>query len=106
SVRMERHNANAMAVARWLSTDGRVKAGYYPGLEPHPDHRIAAQEMRGFGGMVCLDVGGGYDRAACFFDRLKVFKRAASLGGVESLCSLPVLTSQWGHSEEDLRSAE
>ncbi len=47
--------------------------------------------------MLCLDLGGGYERAARFFDRLKIVKRAASLGGVESLCSLPVLTSQWGH---------
>jgi cystathionine beta-lyase/cystathionine gamma-synthase len=61
--------------------------------------------MRGFGGMVCLDLGGSYDRAARFFDRLKVFKRAASLGGVESLCSLPVLTSQYGHSDEELARA-
>ena len=105
SVRMERHNANAMAVARWLSTDRRVSAVYYPGLEQHPDHAIAAKQMRGFSGMVCVDVGGGYDRAARFFDRLQIFKRAASLGGVESLCSLPVLTSQWGHTDEELKRA-
>jgi cystathionine beta-lyase/cystathionine gamma-synthase len=61
--------------------------------------------MRGFGGMVCVDVGGGYARVARFFDRLKVIKRAASLGGVESLCSLPVLTSQWGLSPEELQRA-
>jgi cystathionine beta-lyase/cystathionine gamma-synthase len=105
AIRVERHNANALAVARWLSTDKRVAAVYYPGLEQHPDHAIAAKQMRGFGGMVCLDVGGGYDRAARFFDRLQVFKRAASLGGVESLCSLPVLTSQWGHTDEELERA-
>jgi methionine-gamma-lyase len=105
SVRVERQNTNAMAVARWLSEDGRVTAVYYPGLERHPDHAIAARQMSGFGGMVCLDVGGGYDRAARFFDRLQVFKRAASLGGVESLCSLPVLTSQWGHTREELERA-
>jgi len=105
SVRVERQNTNAMAVARWLSEDGRVTAVYYPGLERHPDHAIAARQMSGFGGMVCLDVGGGYDRAARFFDRLRVFKRAASLGGVESLCSLPVLTSQWGHTREELERA-
>jgi cystathionine beta-lyase/cystathionine gamma-synthase len=105
SVRMERHNANAMAVARWLASDTRIAAVYYPGLEQHPDHAIAKKQMRGFGGMVCVDVGGGYDRAARFFDRLKVFRRAASLGGVESLCSLPVLTSQWGHTEEELERA-
>jgi cystathionine beta-lyase/cystathionine gamma-synthase len=105
SVRVERQNTNAMAVARWLSADRRVAAVYYPGLEQHPDHAIAVRQMSGFGGMVCLDVGGGYDRAARFFDRLQLFKRAASLGGVESLCSLPVLTSQWGHTEEELERA-
>ena len=105
AIRVERHNANATAVARWLSTDKRVATVYYPGLEHHPDHAIAAKQMRGFGGMVCVDVGGGYDRAARFFDRLQVFKRAASLGGVESLCSLPVLTSQWGHTDEELERA-
>lgn len=104
-VRMERHNANALAVAQFLETDRRVHRVYYPGLPSHPDHALAAGQMRGFGGMVCVDLGGGYDRAAAFFDRLTVFNRAASLGGVESLCSLPVLTSQWGHSEEELARA-
>jgi cystathionine beta-lyase/cystathionine gamma-synthase len=106
AVRMERHNANALAVARWLEADPRADVVFYPGLERHPDHAVARKQMRGFGGMVCVDLGGGYERAARFFDRLRVFKRAASLGGVESLCSLPVLTSQWGHSEEELARAE
>ncbi|MEN3338079.1 MAG: methionine-gamma-lyase [Acidobacteriota bacterium] len=105
AVRVERQNANAMAVARWLAADRRVHKVYYPGLETHPDHALARKQMRGFGGMVCVDLGGGYDRAAAFFDRLRIFRRAASLGGVESLCSLPVLTSQWGHSKEELASA-
>ena len=105
TVRMERHNTNALAVARWLASDKRVETVYYPGLPQHPDHEIAKKQMRGFGGMLCVDLGGGYDRAARFFDRLNLFNRAASLGGVESLCSLPVLTSQWGHSEEELRRA-
>jgi cystathionine beta-lyase/cystathionine gamma-synthase len=105
SVRMERHNANALAVARWLDRDPRVTTVYYPGLESHPDHATAKRQMSGFGGMVCIDLGGDYGRAARFFDRLQVFRRAASLGGVESLCSLPVLTSQWGHSAEELRLA-
>ena len=55
--------------------------------------------------MVCIDLGGLYDRAARFFDRLAVVQRAASLGGVESLCSLPVLTSQFGHTDEQLAQA-
>ena len=104
-VRVRRQNASAMALAEWLSKDSRVETVYYPGLPQHPDHAIAAKQMTGFGGMVCVDLGGGYERAARFFDRLKVIQRAASLGGVESLCSLPVLTSQWGHTDEELREA-
>jgi cystathionine beta-lyase/cystathionine gamma-synthase len=94
-----------MALAEWLSKDSRVETVYYPGLPQHPDHAIAVKQMTGFGGMVCVDLGGGYERAARFFDRLQVIQRAASLGGVESLCSLPVLTSQWGHTDEELREA-
>lgn len=105
TVRMERHNQSAMRIATWVAADTRVQAVHYPGLPSHEDHEIARKQMRGFGGMMCLDVGGGYEGAARFFDRLTLFNRAASLGGVESLCSLPVLTSQWGHSEEELRRA-
>lgn len=105
AVRVERHNATAMAVAEWLAADPRVKTVYYPGLRQHPDHAIARRQMRGFGGMLCIDLHGGYEAAARFFDRLTLFNRAASLGGVESLCSLPVLTSQWGHSQEELQRA-
>jgi cystathionine beta-lyase/cystathionine gamma-synthase len=107
SVRMERHNANGLAVARWLESQAgaRVEKVFYPGLESHPDHALAKKQMKGFGGMVCVDLGGGQARAEKFFDRLKLFKRAASLGGVESLCSLPVLTSQWGHSDAQLAEA-
>jgi len=105
AVRVERQNATALALARFLAADKRVAEVYYPGLERHPDHAIAKRQMRGFGGMICIDLGGGYDRAARFFDHLRLVKRAASLGGVESLCSLPVLTSQWGHSDEQLARA-
>jgi cystathionine beta-lyase/cystathionine gamma-synthase len=105
AVRMARHNANALAVAEWLSTDARVSRVLYPGLASHPDHEVARAQMRGFGGMVTFDLGGDYDRAARFFDRIEVFKRATSLGGVESLVSLPVLTSQYGWTDEQLARA-
>jgi len=107
SVRVERHNANAMLVARWLEAQkgSRIEDVYYPGLESHPDHELAKRQMAGYGGMLCVDVGGGQARAERFFDRLKVFRRAASLGGVESLCSLPLLTSQWGHTDAQLAAA-
>ena len=104
-LRIAQHNANAQAVAEFLANDPRVSGVYYPGLPSHPDHAIAKTQMSGFGGMVCFDLEGRYERAARLYDRLKVIKRAASLGGVESLVSMPVLTSQWGHSDAQLRDA-
>jgi len=104
-LRVARHNANAQAVAEFLAKDRRVSQVYYPGLPSHPDHQIARCQMSGFGGMVCFDLDGKYDRAECVYNRLNVVKRAASLGGVESLISMPVLTSQWGHTDDQLREA-
>lgn len=104
-LRVARHNATAQAVAEFLAGDRRVTQVYYPGLPSHPDHAVAVRQMAGFGGMVCFDLGGSYERAAACFDRLRLVKRAASLGGVESIVSLPVLTSQWGHTDEQLRDA-
>ena len=104
-LRIERHNVNAQAVAEFLAADPRVSQVYYPGLPSHPDHAIAKRQMLGFGGMVCFDLDGQYDRAARCYDRLQIVKRAASLGGIESLVSMPVLTSQWGHSDEQLKAA-
>jgi cystathionine beta-lyase/cystathionine gamma-synthase len=104
-LRVAQHNANAQAVAEFLAEDRRVSQVYYPGLPSHPDHAIARQQMLGYGGMVCFDLGGSYERAARTYDRFQIVKRAASLGGVESLVSLPVLTSQWGHTDAQLREA-
>jgi cystathionine beta-lyase/cystathionine gamma-synthase len=104
-IRIQRHNANAMAVASALEGHPALEHVYYPGLPSHPDHRIAKCQMSGFGGMVCIDVNGGEAAACRAFDRLKVIKRAASLGGTESVCSLPILTSQWGHTDEQLAAA-
>jgi len=104
-LRIARHNANAQEVAEFLAQDRRVSHVYYPGLASHPDHEIARRQMTGFGGMVCFDLDGRYERAAAVYDRLRLIKRAASLGGVESLVSMPILTSQWGHTDEQLRDA-
>jgi cystathionine beta-lyase/cystathionine gamma-synthase len=105
AVRMARHNQNAQAVAEFLAQDRRVSHVYYPGLAAHPDHAVACRQMSGFGGMVCVDLGGSFERVSRLFDRLRLFKRAVSLGGVESLISLPVLTSQWGHTDAQLEEA-
>jgi cystathionine beta-lyase/cystathionine gamma-synthase len=104
-LRMAQHNANGMAVARHLESHPKIARVYYPGLPSHPDHDVAMRQMAGFGGMVTIDVKGGQDAAFRTFDRLKVIKRAASLGGVESICSLPVLTSHTGLSDAELARA-
>ena len=104
-VRVARQNETAMRLAQWLERHPHVTRVYYPGLPSHPDHAIAARQMKGFGGMICVDVAGGYAGACRAFDRLQVIQRAASLGGVESLCSLPVLTSQYGLTDEQLAAA-
>lgn len=103
-VRVAQQNQSAGRVAAWLAADRRVARAYYPGLPSDPGHAIARAQMSGFGGMVTFDAG-DYAAACRVFDRLRVFKRAASLGGVESLCSLPVLTSQFGFSDAQLAAA-
>ncbi len=104
-LRVARHNETALAVARALEGHPALAAVYHPGLPSHPDHAIAAAQMRGFGGMVCLDLAGGQAAAFRAFDRLRLVQRAASLGGVESLCSLPILTSQYGLDDAALARA-
>jgi cystathionine beta-lyase/cystathionine gamma-synthase len=104
-LRVAQHNANAMRVAQFLEGHRAVERVYHPGLASHPDHAIAAKQMSGFGGMVTIDVKGGKEAAFRAFDKLKIVKRAASLGGVESICSLPILTSQYGLTDEELVKA-
>jgi cystathionine beta-lyase/cystathionine gamma-synthase len=105
NLRVERQNASAQRVAEWCEQSARVSRVFYPGLASHPDHAVARKQMAGFGGMVTIDIAGGYEAACRVFDRLQVIQRAASLGGVESLCSLPVLTSHFGCSDEQLAAA-
>jgi len=86
-VRMERHNANGMAVARHLEAHPEVKAVHYPGLESHPQHELAVRQMDGFTGMVAVDLDPA--KADELVRRTRVFQLAESLGGVESLVSIP-----------------
>jgi cystathionine beta-lyase/cystathionine gamma-synthase len=104
-VRVAAHNANALAVARALEGHPALEQVLYPGLPSHPDHAVAARQMSGFGGMLTIDLRGGQAAAYRAFDRLQVFQRATSLGGVESLCSLPILTSHYGLTDEELATA-
>jgi len=93
AVRMERHNANGLAVARWAAKQKWIAKVHYPGLDSHPDHAVAARVLGGFGGMVGLELAGGVDAGERFLSRLKLVVHAPSLGGVESLTSEPRITS-------------
>jgi cystathionine beta-lyase/cystathionine gamma-synthase len=104
-LRVAQHCSNALTVAQFLEGHPKISRVYYPGLPSHPDHAIAKRQMSAFGGVVTIDVKGGKDAAFRTFDRLKIIKRAASLGGVESICSLPILTSQYGLSDRELEEA-
>ncbi|HSG47683.1 MAG TPA: PLP-dependent transferase, partial [Longimicrobiales bacterium] len=89
-LRMAAHNANGMAVARFLEAHARVDRVFYPGLPSHEQHELASRQMSGYTGMVSMDVG-TLDRARAVVEHTRVFQLAESLGGVESLISVPSL---------------
>ena len=91
AVRMERHCDNAEAVADMLESHGRVARVYYPGLESHPGHDVAAGQMLRYGGMVSFQVVGGREEAVKICSRTRLFTLAESLGGIESLIEHPGL---------------
>jgi cystathionine gamma-lyase len=92
-VRMERHNRNALEVAKFLENHNRVERVHYPGLLSHPQHKLAERQMRGFGGMVSFEVTGGRAGAEKLLRSVRLIKRATSLGGVDSLVSMPLNSS-------------
>jgi cystathionine beta-lyase/cystathionine gamma-synthase len=88
-LRMAAHNANGLRVAEWLEARdvGRV---YYPGLPSHPQHALAKRQMKGFTGMISVDLG-TEERAAAVVNAVRIFSLAESLGGVESLIGVPAM---------------
>jgi methionine-gamma-lyase len=104
-VRVWRQAESAMAVARFLSRHPKVARVHYPGLASHPDHKLAREQMRGFGSMLAFDLKGGLPAARRFCDRMRIFLMAASLGGVESLAVLPIYTSHYKMSMKELAAA-
>jgi len=91
AVRMERHCANALEIARWLEEEPNVKSVSYPGLKAHPQHDLARQQMRGFGGMVTIVLKTDLAGTRRFLENTHLFALAESLGGVESLINHPAL---------------
>ena len=87
-VRMERHNANGLAIAEMLAVHPKIQEVHYPGLTTHPQHRLAQQQMHGFGGLVAFDLG-SLDHARNLLEHVRLMSLVESLGGVETLISHP-----------------
>ncbi|MHB1037144.1 MAG: trans-sulfuration enzyme family protein [Pirellulales bacterium] len=103
-LRMQRHNENGLAVARFLAAHPRVEKVFYPGLESHPHHELAARTMRGFGGLVTFLVKDADARQTSrVVDSVRIPRIAPSLGGVESLIEQPVIMSHYEFTPEDRR---
>ena len=92
-LRIERQNASALKIATYLKAHPKVKDVFYPGLETHPGHSIAKQQMSGFGGIMSFALNGGYDLVEKFLPSLKLVHLAASLGSVSTLAGPPRTTS-------------
>lgn len=90
-LRMKAHQENAMAIAKFLESHPKVEKVIYPGLESHPQHALAKEQMHGFGGMITFYIKGGMESARKFLENVNVFSLAESLGGVESLIEHPAI---------------
>lgn len=100
-VRMERHCSNATKVAEFLAAHGQVAHVNYPGLESHPDHALAARQMRHPGAVLSFELKGGLDAGKKFIDKLQMCVRAVSLGTVDTLISHPASMTHFGVSKEE-----
>jgi methionine-gamma-lyase len=103
--RVERQCRTSMEVARFLARHPKVSRVHYPGLASHPDHALAKRQMSGFGSLLSFDLKGGLKAARRFCDRVRLFLLAASLGSVDSLVILPIYTSHYKMSLDELRAA-
>jgi cystathionine gamma-lyase len=91
ALRLERQCASALQIAQWLERHPKIARVHYPGLASHPQHALAKRQMAAFGAMIAADVKGGSEEAQRWLERCRLFTLAESLGGVESLISLPAL---------------
>jgi methionine-gamma-lyase len=105
ALRMERHCANALAVARFLESHPKTERVYYAGLESYPQRELAKRQLAGSGGMLALELTGGRGAGESFMNGLELCIRATSLGGVDTVVSHPASTSHRQFSEEQLAAA-
>ena len=101
SLRVERMNKNTMQLAKLLEDSPKIERVYYPGLPSHPQHAIAKKQMHGYGSMVSFDVKGGLDAITKLFDNLDLVKLATSLGGVDTIATIPSISTHGGLAKED-----
>lgn len=105
TLRMEKHNTNALAVAKHLANHPKVKVVHYPGLLAHPQHDLARRQMNGFGGILSFEIKGGVEKGKIFANSMKLFSLSVSLGSVESLVNHPAsMTHSMIPREQRLRS--
>jgi cystathionine gamma-lyase len=104
ALRMERHCANALAIARWLEARDDVARVIYPGLESHPQHDLARRQMNGFGGIVTVELKRDLAGTRRMLERCRLFTLAESLGGVESLIEHPAIMTHASIPEEQRRA--
>ena len=95
SLRVERQNRTALQISQWLEAQRGVRRVFYPGLPSHPDHAVAREQMKGFGGVVSFQVEGGLREASRLVDACKLATIAPSLGAVETLIEQPALMSYY-----------
>ncbi len=99
--RMEHHSQNAATIAEYLKEHENVQKVYYPGLNSHPQHELAKNQMDDYGGMLSFEVKGGLEEAKDVVENLDFFVLAESLGGVESLVEIPAIMTHGSLSEEE-----
>ncbi len=96
SLRVERMNYNTMCLAKLLEEHPKIERIHYPGLQSHPQHELAKKQMKGFGGMIAFEVKGGLDGVTKMFDHLELVKLATSLGGVDTIATVPCISTHGG----------
>jgi cystathionine gamma-synthase len=101
ALRVRQQNQTAQAVAEFLEAHPKIERVWYPGLASHPDHRVAAQQMDGYGGVISFEVRGDLETTGRFIDALEIPYIAPSLGGVESLIEQPALMSYYEKTTEE-----
>ena len=101
AIRVAKQNANAHTIARHLETNVNIERVYYPGLETHADYEVAARQMKGFGGMLSLELKGQRVESPRFLNKLELIKPALSLGGVETIICSPAQTSHLKMSDDN-----